>query len=141
MKTLLSVVLVAVLAGCSNLATNPVDTGEIIGFTYLMTQQELSEGDRETIEDAYEVFAKVAKMKPEDTHIDFKIVLFNAIDKKFPVDDEETMRQNVAAKMIVRRYWSRVDTKFGIEGLPFSDQLAVAQQVYIGIERGMGRDG
>lgn len=134
-------VLILTLAGCTNFTQtgNPVDTGEIIGFTYLMTQQELSEGDRETIEDAYEVFVMVATANYGDTTIDFKALLFSEIDKKFPADNEETVRQNVAAKLMVDRYWSQVDAEYGIDAMPFSDQLAVAQQVYIGIERGMGR--
>lgn len=126
--------------GVKDVDIDPVSTGEIVGFAYLMTKHELEEEDRQTIEKAYEIFADVARMTVTEDTTDLKGLLFNLIDEKMPEDDDRDIQRKVAVKIIINRYWTRVDVKYNISDLIPADQLSIIQQVYIGIERGLGRE-
>ena len=143
MKNYLLVVLALfVLAGCGSIDTSkidPVDTGEIIGFTYLMTKNELSEEDRQAVESAYAVFAQIANYTGDAEALDVKVMLFSLIDDKMPADDDSEIARKTAVKLIVNRYWNRVDVKFNLADRLPVEQLSILQQVYIGMERGLGR--
>lgn len=150
MKVLLQIMIAALFAftltGCGLFTSedggdskvDAVDTGEIIGFTYLMTKDELSQNDRENIEEAYHIFAKVANDDYNfDEDIDFQSLLLQEIDSQMP--GEENLKRRTAARIITMRYWNRVDAKYNINISVPTEQLAILQQVYIGIERGLGR--
>lgn len=143
MKNYLLVVLALfVLAGCGSIDSSkvdPADTGEIIGFTYLLTKSELSEEDRQAVESAYAVFAQVANYTGSAENLDVKGLLFILIDDEMPADDESEIARKTAVKLIVNRYWSKVDGKFDLADRLPVEQLSILQQVYIGMERGLGR--
>jgi hypothetical protein len=127
--------------GCSNLeSVDPVETGEVIGFVYTMTKDELDEDHREAVEEAYAVFVEVVNNFDENGNIDLKQTLFNVLEEKFPGETGDNAQTKAIVKMIVNRYWDRVDEKYGITNRIPSEQIAIVRQVYIGIERGLGRE-
>lgn len=141
MKFLYSLIMVVFLASCTTVdgttKIDPVSAGEVIGFTYLLTKDELKETDRKSIELAYGIFAEIVNM-PDDgvgSSDSVKALLFAVIDAKF--DGKE--KEKAAVKMVVTLYWSRVDAKFKVDQMQTSEQMQVLKQVYLGIERGLGR--
>jgi hypothetical protein len=142
----LFILLIALMVGCTatdpttgKRKIDPIATGEIIGYTYLLTKDELKESDRKTIELAYAVFTEVVNehsdiVQPNDS---VKAILYAVIDAKF--DDPSKEKQKAAVKAVVALYWSRVDSKFNVESMVSAEQMAVLKQVHIGIERALGR--
>ena len=118
---------------------DPVDTGEIIGFTYLMTKEELSESNREAVEKAYAIFTDVVNSDVDlsGETIDLKGMLFDRLDKK--MSDPEDAPKKAVIKLVISRYWNRVDAKYDIDVQIPTKQMAILKQVHLGIERGLGR--
>lgn len=141
-KIILSILLAMLITGCTSVDSegnkefDPVNTGEIIGFTYLMTKAELSESDRENVEKAYEVFTAIVTSDIDlSVSVDLQALLYAELDKRIN-DSPET---KVAIKVILSRYWDRVNTKYNVSLKLPADQLAIMKQVRLGIERGLGR--
>lgn len=134
--------LVSVLGvGCSTLeSTDPVETGEVIGFVYSMTKDELDDDQREAVEEAYAIFAEVVNTFEEDGSIDVKQTIFKVMEEKFPGTEGDNAQTKAIVKLVVNRYWDRVDEKYGLSDRVPSEQIAIVRQVYVGIERGLGRE-
>lgn len=144
MKNLIFIAIVAFLVGCTTVENgqtkvDPLATGEVIGYTYLLTKDELKDTDRQAIELAYSVFTDVIQehgdiVKPNDN---VKSLMLVVIDSKF--DGPSKQKQKVAVKMIVSMYWDRLQTKYNIDSMVSSEQIAFLRQVHMGIERALGR--
>lgn len=142
MKTIMAIILSAVmlLAGCSTLGekVDPIATGEIIGFTYLITKDELDEEQREIVVKAYELFSEIVATEYAELNTDtLKKELFRQLDKQFP--NEEDLAKRTAIKLMANRYWNKLDAKYSISTLIPEQQLDMLKQVRLGIEQGLGR--
>jgi hypothetical protein len=117
---------------------DPVATGEIIGFTYLITKDELSDSDREVVEKAYAIFTDVVNSKFDlnGPSLNLKSMLFAKLDEEMDKPDQEAKK--AAIKLVITRIWSQVDAKYDIDIQIPTKQLAILKDVQIGIERGLG---
>lgn len=118
---------------------DPVATGEIIGFTYLITKDELSDSDRETVENAYAIFTDVVNsdLDLSGESLNIKGMLFDKLDEEMDKPDQEARK--AAIKLVITRIWSQVDAKYNIDLQIPTKQLAILKDVQQGIERGLGR--
>ena len=128
----------ACLVGCATneKVVDPVSAGEVIGYTYLLTKDQLKEQDRQAIVIAYEVFTYVVNLNQASAGTDLKEEIFALLDEKFLKEEDE--QKKVAIKAVVTVYWSRIQSKYNIEQMVPTEQLEVLRQVHIGIERALG---
>lgn len=130
-----------IVSSCSVLdkvEEDPIATGEIIGFTYLLTKDELSTENREIVEKAYGLFSDI--VSDEYVHMTndtLKNALFERLDRLYP--DADDVAKRTAIKLMANRYWNKLDAKYNISSLIPDDQLDMLRQVRIGIEQGLGR--
>jgi len=145
MKQLAIICLLAfTLVGCNSIKetvkkADPTTTGEIIGFAYLLTKDELADNDRKNIEQAYAVFSEVVSRDAVEysATVNVKEELFKALDRA--MDKPEDQAKKAAIKIIVSTYWSKVNSEYSIDLKLPAEQLAILKQVHIGIERGLGK--
>lgn len=121
------------VSGCTNTNIDPVATGEVIGITYQLTKDQLNDGDRQTIEEAYSIFSMVLDTYNGEQQADVKAILYLVADAKI-----EDPAKRAATKLIITLYWNKLQTNINIDSLPLKDQIEVMKQVKIGIERGLG---
>lgn len=115
---------------------DPVSSGEVIGYTYLLTKDQLSKQDQENIKAAYAIFSYVVNVSPDSAGKDIKGQIFALIDEKIAKDQDPA--KVAAIKLVVTIYWNKIQDKYNIEAMVPKEQLAMLHQVYIGIERGLG---
>lgn len=121
------------LSGCTTIKNDPVATGEVIGITYILTKDQLSETDRENIENAYHVFSEFLSISDQLENGDIKGQLYAILDLKV-----EDPAKRAATKVIITLYWDKLVRDVNMESLVLHDQIEVLKQVKIGIERGLG---
>jgi len=121
------------VSGCATTKLDPVATGEVIGITYQLTKDQLNDGDRQTIEEAYSIFSMVLDTYNGEQQADVKTILYLVADAKI-----EDPAKRAATKLIITLYWNKLQTNINIDSLPLKDQVEVMKQVKIGIERGLG---
>lgn len=140
MKKIFTTLLLSLfLVGCTTnekVVVDPVSAGEVIGYTYLLTKDQLKEQDRQAIIIAYEVFTYVVNLNQTSAGTDLKEEIFALLDEKFLKEEDE--QKKAAIKAVVTVYWSRIQTKYNIEQMDPTEQLEVLRQVHIGIERALG---
>lgn len=141
-KSLLICTIFTLLMGCvtkdpsGNTKFDPASTGEVIGYAYILTKDQLNEQDLDNIKAAYAVFSYVVNVSPDSAGTDIKAQIFALIDEKIAKHQDA---QTVAAiKIVVNIYWNKLQSKYDIEAMTPTDQLAMLHQVYIGIERAIG---
>jgi len=143
LRNLLACVLLSTMMGCvtkDNLTGeehfDPLASGEVIGYTYILTKDQMSTQDLDNIKAAYSAFSYVAQLPPNMTGSDIKVLLLETLDKE--VSKTHDAKTVAAAKILVTMYWSRLQSKYNIDAMIPTEQLAMLRQVYIGIERGIG---
>jgi hypothetical protein len=124
---------VLLFTGCINSNLDPVATGEVIGVTYQLTKDQLNEGDRKNIEEAYSIFSTVLATYGGEQQADVKSILYLVADAKI-----EDPSKRAAVKLVITLYWNKLQTNVNIDAMPLKDQIEVLKQVEIGIKRGLG---
>lgn len=123
------------VSGCTNTNIDPVATGEVIGFTYQLTKDQLNDGDRKNIEEAYSILSVVLSTYNDEQQADVKSILYLVTDAKI-----EDPVKRTAVKLVISLYWDKLQSNVNINSMSLHDQIEVLKQVKIGIERGLGNN-
>lgn len=133
MKKFIGIALIcASLVGCSIFEkdVDPYTAGQIMGFTYVLTKEEMKEKDRKQLTKAYCAFEEVVTIEDPSAVAQNKIKerLFGEIDTQV-----EDVAQREMVKAIVQMYWTKVDAEYKLEIAMPEKQLSILREVRNGI--------
>jgi len=141
MKRIVCIMIGILLFGCATspdqVGVSPLVAGQVAGFTYGVTENQLSLRKRKVIEDVYKIFSIVADGSDRiiAAGITVEKAFDNALDKQFP-DPDDIIKKEVV-KLVIRVYWKKANTKYAIAAKTIVQQLKIIRQMRIGIERGL----
>lgn len=128
-------------SGCAthpgDFGINPATTGNLVGFAYKITEDDLSSKEKRIAIHVYEIFSMVANASDRiiEKGITVKAAAHLALDQRFPSPDDASKKELVYK--LIRVYWDRTNSKFSIAAKTAKEQLYIISQLRKGIENGL----